>query len=466
MTLLDNAAMRRIQTIETTTDEQRSALAQHLTPKETAQLAASMFSSSSKPLSCLDLGAGTGMLSIALAERYESKIAHIECVEMDELLASICDEELKDYPHRMIVGDALVDTPKAEYDRVILNPPYKKMASDDYRQALLPVHSANLYSAFLAIAISRLSENGECVAIIPRSWMNGDYFTLFRKWVLSQCSLDALHVYDSRTEVFKDTKVLQETMLVRFSKKPQVPVIEVGLSDGKSSQISKSVFAADELITGSDSIIRIAPAKDVFSKTVLSNGFCPSTGKVVDFRSRERIYSTKEEAVEDSANPGDVYRLVYVGNLRAGSLEHPANIGKGQWYRADDKSSRQQLTQPGAYVVVKRFSSKEEARRVVAYPVELTEAVAFENHSNFIHAGTPRNVIPLPSFGLACGLALWLNSTYIDEWFRDVSGSTQVNARDIKAMPCPPITQLTALGNEWVPNMEQQRIDEMVGRLL
>lgn len=466
MTLLETAASQRIKTIRETSETRRNALAQHLTPKETAILAASMFSDSDHSVRCLDLGAGTGMLSIAMIERYGDLVSHIDCIEADAQLAAICDKELARFPHRMIIGDALTETPESAYDRVILNPPYKKMASNDARQGVLPVHSANLYSAFLAIALSRLAKGGECVAIIPRSWMNGDYFTPFRKWALSFCSLDAMHVYDSRTEVFRDTKVLQETMLVRFSQRSQSKTVVVSLSNGKASRIERNEFPASDLISDKDAVIRIAPVENVFSETILGSGFCPSTGKVVDFRSRERIYATRKDALEYSSSAHDVYRLVYTGNLRTGELVHPAEIGKGQWYRADDKSSRQQLIQPGPYVLVKRFSSKEERRRVVAYPIEIDEPTAFENHSNIIHSGTPRKVIPLSSFELACGLAMWLNSTYIDEWFRDVSGSTQVNAKDIKSMPCPPIAQLISLGNEWEPRIDQEKIDKAVGELL
>lgn len=466
MSNMKQAAAQRIKAIKATSEEHRHALAQHLTPSETAMLAVSMFSASDHELSCLDIGAGTGMLSVALVERYPNQIHAIDCIEVDPVLAKICDEDLVGVNHQTIVADVLTSTPEKRYDRVILNPPYKKMASDDPRQASLPVRSANLYSAFLAIALEHLAPTGEVVAIIPRSWMNGDYFTPFRNWALNRYSLDAMHIYGSRTEIFEDTDVLQETMIVRFSNRKQTNKIEVSHSLQKRAIIKRQHFAPSELITDDARVIRIAPQRGKQTATISERGFCPSTGKVVDFRSRERIYMTKQEAITDAAAKEDIYRLVYAGNLRTGKLIHPADIGKCQWYRADDKSTTAQLIQPGSYVLVKRFSAKEETRRVVSYPITIEEPIAFENHTNFIHAGSPRKVVPLDSADIAKGISVWLNSSYIDEWFRDVSGSTQVNAKDIKAMPCPNTEDLVALGKVWQPKMTQESIDELVKDLV
>ena len=66
---------------------------------------------------------------------------------------------------------------------------------------------------------------------------------------------------------------------------------------------------------------------------------------------------------------------------------------------------------------------------------------------------------------LAQGLALWLNSTFIDKWFRDVSGSTQVNAGDIKAMPCPSLSDLERIGVYWRADLTQEMIDAICEEL-
>lgn len=462
--LMQQAALARVEAICATSEVKRHALAQHLTPPETAALAVSMFSKLDADqlfIQCLDLGAGTGILSVALYDRYDGHIDQLDAIEVDPVLATVYEAEMTTIgvPHELVLGDALLETPDRLYDRIILNPPYKKMSAKDLRQKSLPCHSANLYSAFMAVGLSRLAENGELVAIVPRSWMNGEYFAPFRRYAFEHFSLDAIHVYGSRTEVFADTDVLQETMLVRFSNRPQSEKVVVAQSQGKGDEVVVSSYRAHELIDPVVHVVRVAPEDNRVQGTVNSRGLCPSTGKVVDFRSKERIF-------EERPDGENVYPLVYAGNLSSGALLHPASIGKPQWFTADDERSKRQLTQPGAYVVVKRFSSKEERRRVVARPLALEAPLAIENHLSFIHAGSPRRVVPLRSEKLAQGLAIWLNSTYIDAWFRDVSGSTQVNAGDIKAMPCPALDSLERVGDLWRPDMTQAEIDRICEVLL
>jgi adenine-specific DNA-methyltransferase len=110
------------------------------------------------------------------------------------------------------------------------------------------------------------------------------------------------------------------------------------------------------------------------------------------------------------------------------------------------EDTRKWLVPRGYYVVTKRFTSKEERRRVVAYVVDPEQNPApfygFENHLNVYHLnkqGIDRDI--------AYGLALFLNSTVVDNNFRLFSGHTQVNATDLRQMRYPSREQLQALGH-------------------
>jgi adenine-specific DNA-methyltransferase len=114
------------------------------------------------------------------------------------------------------------------------------------------------------------------------------------------------------------------------------------------------------------------------------------------------------------------------------------------------------------YCVVRRFSSKEEKRRVVATvvnPVDFpgTPLLGFENHLNVFHA----NKQGLPKT-LAYGLMVFLNTTAVDDYFRTFNGHTQVNATDLKQIKYPSREVLISFG-EWAleqTELTQKMIDE------
>ena len=102
----------------------------------------------------------------------------------------------------------------------------------------------------------------------------------------------------------------------------------------------------------------------------------------------------------------------------------------------------------GDYVVVKRFTTVEEKKRISAAVWsggQWTEApaVCFENRVNYFHAhGTG-----MPPY-VASGLAAFLNSSEVDEYFRQFNGSTQVNASDLRYLKYPSVQQLVNLGRK------------------
>jgi hypothetical protein len=117
----------------------------------------------------------------------------------------------------------------------------------------------------------------------------------------------------------------------------------------------------------------------------------------------------------------------------------------------------------GWYCITKRFSSKEERRRLVAYVVDPDtlpqELYGFENHLNVFHSNK-RGISP----ELAYGLSVFLNSTVVDQHFRNFSGHTQVNATDLRAMHYPDRDALIMLG-EWArqqTELTQEQIDSRV----
>jgi adenine-specific DNA-methyltransferase len=155
--------------------------------------------------------------------------------------------------------------------------------------------------------------------------------------------------------------------------------------------------------------------------------------------------------------------MVYAANLRDGRVHWPSSESRKPQALVCSPETTNLRVPSERYVLVKRFSAKEERRRVVAAvyePDDLpTGDAGFDNKLNYFHAagaGLERDV--------ARGLCLWLNSTVLDQHFRTFSGHTQVNAGDLRSLRYPSPAILSALGAAWGSSSlpDQSKIDALI----
>ncbi len=459
---------------------QRGQLGQFLTPGPLAGFLASMARCDRSEIRILDPGAGAGALSAALVERLcqrpsppvAIKLTAVELdpVMIDPLLETLahcqrmCGEHGVRLDVRLVEGDFLEagagslgsDLFRREdlgrFDCVILNPPYRKIQSSSRERSLLRqvgVETTNLYAGFVAIAARLLEPGGEMIAITPRSFCNGPYFEPFRHDFLREMRFRRLHVFDSRDSAFSEDKVLQENVVFHAVKdvSGNAPVIVSASAAPGASVVRERSIAHHELVHPDDprAVIHIVPEPEGESLrqrlgrlrgTLSDLRVNVSIGRVVDFRARELL---RAQPAADTAP------LVYPAHFSDGFVDWPGTQTRKPNALALGPGSTELLVPTGYYVLTKRFSSKEERRRIVAAlfdPTRISGAnVAFENHVNYFHRdGTG---LPAP---LALGLAAYLNSTIVDAFFRQFSGHTQVNASDLRSLPYPSENVLRTLG--------------------
>ena len=124
-------------------------------------------------------------------------------------------------------------------------------------------------------------------------------------------------------------------------------------------------------------------------------GITVSTGPVVDFRLKAHIHQTQEPASVP---------LIYPAHVQDGYVVWPRTNGRKPNAIDDDIETRKWLMPQGYYTLTRRFSSKEERRRIFASvydPTRIaTDWVGFENHLNVFHAQGKGS---LPGTGLRPG---------------------------------------------------------------
>ena len=125
------------------------------------------------PLSILDIGAGTGILSLMLAQR--STAEQIDAIEIDEEAYEQCVDNFESSPwsdrlfcfHASL--DEFVNEPDTEYDIIISNPPFysEDFKTENEQRDLARFQEAMPFEELVEAAGLFLSEIGIFAVIIP-----------------------------------------------------------------------------------------------------------------------------------------------------------------------------------------------------------------------------------------------------------------------------------------------------------
>ena len=486
--MLSVVEQTRLEVSVRTEAKKKSLLGQFLTPENTASFMAGLFPASSGICRLLDAGAGIGSLSSAFLEKcitgnLNFNQIQLKAFELDDTIHNELRHSLSPYLQKCrfsfeIFGNDFIEGAvnaiqfkKYNFTHAILNPPYKKIGSHSKYRLLLRqvgIETVNLYSAFVGLAVALAAPGGQIVAIIPRSFCNGPYYRPFRDFILERAALRYIHLFESRSQAFKDDDVLQENIIIRLERGGQRGPVTISTSTDDTftdlathqHPFNRIIFPNDSerfihVPTSPETIIELSPA---IRYALTDLGIQISTGPVVDFRLKQHLRDRPE---------ADSVPLIYPAHCSGSGVTWPM-VGMKKSNAIQRNSDTEKWLYPtGFYCVVRRFSSKEEKRRIVASVVDPgrfdnAPMLGFENHLNVFH----ENKRGLPQV-LAHGLAVFLNSTVVDEQFRRFSGHTQVNATDLKRMKYPSRDALIDLG-QWAMQrgeLTQTLIDNQLGTL-
>jgi len=452
----------------------------------------------------LDPGAGTGILSCSvcemLAQNDDVKTIEVDAYENDPTLASYLCKSFE-YTHDwlnqrgvnlkfnifkedfiLVAGKILSSREPIAYNLAIGNPPYFKIAKEDPRVLVANefVHGQpNIYSLFMGMSAKLLKDKGLMIFITPRSYTSGPYFKAFRKCFFEIMSPERVHIFESRKDAFRKDLVLQENIILKARKAGKNRIVEISQSNGKNDleevrtnpvplrkallKYNGDIIFRLPIDDSDDNILNIV---DGWKGKLHKYGMEISTGPVVPFRATEFI-PLGNNAYEEPLVP-----LLWMQNVSAMKVQWPANgnnHGKEKYQFIKDNEltrNRKLLLEDSTFVLLRRFSAKEQDRRLTAAPLLKGHlkynVIGIENHLNYIYR---KGGILTETEAL--GLAALLNSSILDRYFRISNGNTQVSATELRAMPLPPLSVLTELGENVrqlpdTPTLEQ--IDNIVWR--
>ena len=263
--------------------------------------------------------------------------------------------------------------------------------------------------------------------------------------------IEQIHIFVSRDKVFSEEQVLQETMIIKVKKTHKSPdqvLITSSVSNADFSDIIKLSVPYSTVVTGSMLYVYLPTcAEDIdvinkintYHKTFPDEGLRMRTGIVVDFRQWEDL--RKE--------PGNhILPLFYSQHIKNGKVNHNPSGKEYDWI-VDSK--RGLIQENKNYVFCKRFTAKEERRRLqcgIYCPKDFLKYrfIATQNKINFVDRMDGMGM----DLNTTYGVYALLNSTLFDMYYRILNGSTQVNSTEINSINVPPLKLIDQIGNELI----------------
>ena len=467
--------------LKTVSKTERKKIGQFFTPVQIAEYMGSLLHIRTETISILDPGAGSGILSAAILDTllkndglkqvnidlYENNIDIIPLLKTNlnyMKKAAIENDVLLNYniiEENFIMANQFAWTgliPNNKYDIVISNPPYKKINKNNPESSAMKdivYGQPNLYFLFMAMGAHLLKENGEFIYIVPRSFSSGLYFTAFRNYFLSTMQITNLHLFTSRESIGgSNDRILQETVILRAIKSQESnDLIRITESFGENCFVIANQYYADYNVCvkkdsnyflyfpACEEDVNVLDYVNKWPANLSKLGYKMKTGIVVDFRETEWLCTEQN---------GKTIPLLWAYNFNNHRIKFPVEVdGKPQYLINIPETKRLQMG-IGNYVLLKRFTSKEEKKRLQCallfdndFPMH--ESISTENHLNYIS-----KINGEMSKEEMYGLFVILNSSYLDRFFRILNGSTQVNANEINSIPFPALNDIIRIGKNAV----------------
>jgi len=361
------------------------------------------------------------------------------------------------------------------FDIIISNPPYFKINKEEIKARSLKrivYGQPNIYAVFMAISSYLLKDDGDLIFITPRSYTSGFYFREFRKDFFKRVIPVNFHLFKERNKAFNRDNVLQEHLIIHAKKKTEqlksnnfiVTITQSSGIEDLNTPIIKKAKLKDVINFNSANMPIYLPLTDeeeyIISKILSWSGSLHkykmeiSTGRVVPFRAKKYLCTKK--------NGEETVPLIWMNHIKNNSIKWPlVKFRKEQYFILNNESSKL-INRKSNYVLLRRFSAKEEEKRLNAAPL-LEKSIekdylAIENHVNYIYKLNGKLTVEE-----TIGLSEILNSRILDVYFRTHNGNTEVSATEIRDMPLPELTTIKNIGKRKIlNNITQEDVDHIL----
>ena len=344
-----------------------------------------------------------------------------------------------------------------DVDVVVCNPPYRKISGeeksnfyDNFRTIIQG--QPNLYSLFFYMCVQLVKKGGLVALVTPTSFMSGQYFSKLRLYLINQTKAIHIGIVSDKSGVF--INVEQETALTvlkkrkrKYSRQTSVDVSVVS-SNGEYTNVGCCLLPNDEAIWP---IPRSNKSKDILALAnsspfrIKDYGYVVRIGAWVWNRDTRPIYDTYDEVKRAKARTA--LPLLWSKDISSGGqvlFDKDFSSSDGnRFVDLGSKEHRSAVLRPS--LILQRVTSNDQPKRLIPAPVPsfiYKKYGGFVGENHIVILEQTDNVTFSPD-----DMAKILATDAIDNYFRCISGATNVSIFELSELPLPdPVKLKTALG--------------------
>lgn len=200
----------------------RKKYAQFFTPEEVAEVMVDWVLKNKSLKKVLEPAFGLGVFSRLILK--ENPNLEIKGFDVDPLIFEEAYNSFRELSNvNLILEDYLFNDWKNKYDGILCNPPYFKFHDYENKKALEEIRKrlkvnlngfTNIYTLFLLKSIYQLKEGGKAAYIIPSEFLNSDYGTFVKRYLIKTNALKHIIIFDFKENVFDDALTTSAILLL------------------------------------------------------------------------------------------------------------------------------------------------------------------------------------------------------------------------------------------------------------
>ncbi len=192
--------------------EHRKKFAQFFTPYPIAKLMSAWILDNQNIKTILEPAFGLGIFSRIILESNNNLT--IKGFDIDKTIFKEAKSYFEKYQNiKLYLKDYIFDDWNSKYDGIICNPPYFKFHDYDNKSNIEEIERklnfkfnglTNLYTLFLLKSVYQLALNGRATYIIPSEFLNSDYGTLVKEYLVKSKTIRHIFIIDFQETIFED----------------------------------------------------------------------------------------------------------------------------------------------------------------------------------------------------------------------------------------------------------------------